>query len=164
MHANVILTRTTSTSSVFICMVFYAARNVYPSSFSGIKKRPNFHVARQFYHRAGVQVKPFSLKYKEFHRFRTDVSSAQTRFCFAAFRFRDVAPVQKVIRSPLCAGTTYLLLSSCALSTDRQAVKSSHNHRGYPPHCRSYIRWTALHTPYPPLPPQFQTCGVRSSG
>ena len=82
----------------------------------------------------------FSLKYKEFHRFRTDVSSAQTRFCFAAFRFRDVAPVQKVIRRPLCAGTTCLLLSSCALSTDKQAVKSSHNHRGYPPHCRSYIR------------------------
>ena len=79
----------------------------------------------------------FSLKYKEFHRFRTDVSSAQTRFCFAAFRFRDVAPVQKVIRRPLCAGTTCLLLSSCTLST---SIKSSHNHRGYPPHCRSYIR------------------------
>ena len=129
--------RTTSTSSVFICMVFYAARNVYPSSFSGIKKRPNFHVARQSYHRAGVQVKPFSLKYKEFHRFRTDVSSAQTRFCFAAFRFRDVAPVQEDRRRPLCAGTTCLLLSSCTLST---SIKSSHNHRGYPPHCRSYIR------------------------
>ena len=83
----VILTRTTSTSSVFICMVFYAARNVYPSSFSGIKKDLTSMSLVNFITEQVVQVKPFSLKYKEFHRFRTDVSSAQTRFCFAAFRF-----------------------------------------------------------------------------
>ena len=48
--------------------------------------------------------------------------------------FSGIALVQKAIRSP---GTTGLLLSFCALST---GTKSSHNHRGYPLHCRSYIR------------------------
>ena len=50
----------------------------------------------------------FRLNIKNFTDSLTDASGAQTRFRFAAFRFRDVAP-EEVRKTPLCAGTTSLL-------------------------------------------------------
>ena len=77
----------------------------------------------------------FRLIYKEIHgSIQTPqvhkLDSASLHLVFGAS-----PPMQQVIRSLLCAGTTCLLLSSCTLST---GIKSNHILHGYPQHCRSY--------------------------